>query len=119
MRMKAFGAKMGDAGVAAPAGRSAIGTARLMTQHPTGGGDAGTRRYSVDMHGAGAAKCNAAAEFGAGHTEHVAQHPEERRVGIDIDTVRGSVHDEFHDRPRSCATPRDVGAPKKLRTAFL
>ena len=79
--------------------------------------DAGTRRYSVDMHGAGAAKCNAAAEFGAGHTEHVAQHPEEWRVGIDIDTVRGSVHDEFHDRPRSCATPRDVGAPKKLRTA--
>src|SRR6267143_1942914 len=25
----------------------------------------------------------------------------------------------FIDRPRSCATPRDVGAPKKLRTAFL
>jgi hypothetical protein len=43
------------------------------------------------MHCAGAAKRNAAAEFGAVHAEHVAQHPEERRVGVDIDPVRGSV----------------------------
>ena len=31
---------------------------------------------AVDMHGAGAAQRHAAAELGAGHAEHVAQHPQ-------------------------------------------
>ena len=43
---------------------------------------------AVDMHGAGAAQRHAAAELRAGHAEHVAQHPEQRRVAVDIDAVR-------------------------------
>ena len=53
--------------------------------------DAGTGGDTVDMHRAGAAQRHAAAEFRAGHAEHVAQHPEERRVAVDIDAVRSSV----------------------------
>ena len=54
-------------------------------------GDAGPRRRAVDMHGAGAAQRGSAAEFGAGHAKHIAQHPKQRRVGVDIDAVCGSV----------------------------
>ena len=43
---------------------------------------------AVDVDGAGAAQRHAAAELGAGHAQHVAQHPEERRVAVDIDVVR-------------------------------
>src|SRR5215510_13906490 len=35
------------------------------------GSDAGTGSDAVDMHGAGAAQCHAAAELCAGHAEHV------------------------------------------------
>src|SRR5262245_6787954 len=55
------------------------------------GGDAGADGDAVDMHGAGAAQRQAAAELGAGHAEHVAQHPEERRVAVDIDAVGAAV----------------------------
>src|SRR5258705_12967706 len=48
-------------------------------------GDTGTHCNAVDMHGAGAAERHAAAELRAGHAEYVAQHPEERRVAVDID----------------------------------
>jgi hypothetical protein len=44
------------------------------------------------MHGAGAAQRGATTEFGAGHAENVSQHPEQRRIGVDIDTVPGSVN---------------------------
>src|SRR4029077_14969152 len=36
--------------------------------------------FAVDMHRAGAALRNAATEFGAGHAEHIAQHPKKRHV---------------------------------------
>ena len=39
------------------------------------------------MHGAGAAERHAAAELRAGHAEHVAQHPEEWRVAVNIDAM--------------------------------
>src|SRR6266436_2662862 len=54
-------------------------------------GNAGTGGDAVDMHGAGAAERHAAAELRAGHAEHVAQHPKQGRVAVDIDGVRGSV----------------------------
>src|SRR5215469_2467672 len=44
------------------------------------------------MHGARSAKRDTTAEFGAAHAEHVAQHPEQRGIGIDIDAVRDSVN---------------------------
>src|SRR5208282_1353020 len=51
------------------------------------GGDTGAGGNTVDMHGARTAERHATAEFRAGHAEHVAQHPEERRVAVDIDAV--------------------------------
>ena len=63
--------------------------------------DAGTGGSAVDMHCAGAAQRHAAAEFCTGHTKHIAQDPEERRVAVDIDVVcvavdfDGEGHDEL------------------------
>ena len=54
-------------------------------------GDARAGGDAVDMHGAGAAQRHAAAELRAGHAEHVAQHPEQRRVAVDIDAVSLAV----------------------------
>src|SRR5216684_8692970 len=48
-------------------------------------GDAGTGGDAIDMYGAGAAQRHAAAEFRAGHAEHVAQDPQESGVTVDID----------------------------------
>src|SRR5262249_4540454 len=48
-------------------------------------GNTGTGGDAVDMHSAGAAERPAAAELRAGHAEHVAQHPQERGVAVDID----------------------------------
>ena len=48
-------------------------------------------RLAVDMHRAGAAGGDAAAEFGAGEFEMLAQHPKQRRVGRGIDLVPLSV----------------------------
>ena len=50
---------------------------------------------AVEMHRAGAAERQPAAELCAGHAEHVAQHPEERRVAVDIDGVCVSVDFEW------------------------
>src|SRR5262249_12144239 len=54
-------------------------------------GDAGTGGDAVHMHGAGAAQRHAAAELGAGHAEHVAHDPKERRVTVDIDAMGVAV----------------------------
>jgi hypothetical protein len=55
------------------------------------GGDAGTDGDAIHMHRAGAAQRHAAAEFGAGHAQHVAQYPEERRISVDIDVMHLAV----------------------------
>src|SRR5258708_121008 len=62
------------------------------------------------MHGARAALCDTAAEFRAGQTDHVAQHPEERRIGLDIDLSRCSVDFDCDHRgsPRSKAMMRGL-----------
>src|ERR1700738_1468857 len=49
------------------------------------------RYTSVDIHGAPAAQCHAAAVFRTGQPQHVTQHPEERRAAVDIDRVRVSI----------------------------
>src|SRR5262249_54709759 len=46
--------------------------------------DAGPGGDTVDMHRAGAAQGHAATELRAGHAEHVAQHPKERRVAVHV-----------------------------------
>src|SRR6185312_7234847 len=50
-----------------------------------------TYRRSVKMHRACAALRDAAAEFGAGEAEQVAQHPQERHIGGRVDVLRFSV----------------------------
>src|ERR1700730_9002341 len=52
------------------------------------------------MHGAGAALGDAAAVFGAGKPDRVAQHPKQGRVGFDIDVVIFAVDGKGrHTRP--------------------
>src|SRR5215831_16918494 len=60
-------------------------------------GDKGPDGLPVDMDRASAAECHAAAELRAGHAEHVAQHPQERRVAVDIDLALSSVYFDFVD----------------------
>jgi hypothetical protein len=52
---------------------------------------AGPHGGSVDMHRASATLRDTAAEFRAGQTDHVAQHPEKRRIGLDVDLPGCSV----------------------------
>src|SRR4029077_9650289 len=56
---------------------------------------------TVDMHRARAAQCDTAAEFCARQTDNVAQHPEQRSIGLDVDLPGYSVDvDRDH-----CASP--------------
>src|SRR4051812_26438606 len=55
-------------------------------------GDAGARRRSVDMDGAGTALGDAAAVLRARQPQLLADDPEERRIWIDIDLPHGPIH---------------------------
>src|ERR1700724_4568752 len=50
-----------------------------------------TQRPTIQKHCASATLGDPAAELRAGHSKHVAQHPEERRVAVDIDRPIGTV----------------------------
>src|SRR6266581_6594596 len=54
--------------------------------------DARSSWYAVEVHGAGAAQCGAAAEFGAGHAEQVPQDPKQGHVGWRIDGLSLAVY---------------------------
>ena len=56
--------------------------------------DAGASGFSIDVNGAGAAERHAAAEFSAGHTERVAEYPEQGHFGTDVDRLGFSVQGE-------------------------
>src|SRR6266704_2746372 len=58
------------------------------------GQHAGARRNAVQVHGAGAALRDAAPELGAGESERVAQHPQQRGVGRDVHGGALAVHGE-------------------------
>ena len=72
-------------------------------------------REAIEMHGASAAQCHAAAELRAGHAQHVAQHPKQRRVAVDIDAMRLTVdfNGEGHDVLSLVHQPHP--APKRRR----
>src|SRR6267378_4088293 len=53
--------------------------------------DARAHRLAVNMDRASATQRHAATEFRAGHSEHVAQHPQQRRVVVDIDAAGSAV----------------------------
>src|SRR6202030_1625529 len=55
---------------------------------------AGPRRNAVDVDRAGAALRDAATIFGAGHAERIAQHPQQRGVGLDVDVMALTIDDE-------------------------
>ncbi|MNX70265.1 hypothetical protein D3C86_1015070 [compost metagenome] len=52
--------------------------------HGRGRRDAGAQRCAIDVHGAGPALGDATAELGAGEVGNIAQDPEQRHVGGDI-----------------------------------
>src|SRR6266850_2317308 len=53
--------------------------------------DARAHRLAVEVDRARAAQSEAATEFRAGHAEHIAKHPEQRRVVVDIDAAGFAV----------------------------
>jgi hypothetical protein len=57
---------------------------------------AGPDGLAVQMHRAGPAQSRAAAEFGAGHAQRVAQGPKDRRGRVDVDRVLAAVHNKLH-----------------------
>src|SRR4051794_33557754 len=67
----------------------------LVGAHRAQGQRAGAGRDAVDMHRAGAALGDAAAILRAGHAELLADHPQQRRVGLGLDGVRLSVDVEL------------------------
>src|SRR5262249_52365474 len=52
---------------------------------------AGAYRLAVEVYCAGAALRDAAAVLGAGHSDRVADDPQERRIWFDVDLVRLAV----------------------------
>src|SRR5579863_2630222 len=67
----------------------------------------GAHGGAVDMHRASTALRDTATEFCAGQTDHVAQHPEERRIGLDVDLPGCSVD---VDGDHSGSPPREATA---------
>src|SRR5712691_9070069 len=53
--------------------------------------DARAHRLAIDMDRASAAQSEAATELRAGHSEHIAKHPEQRRVVVEIDAAGFAV----------------------------
>ena len=68
---------------------------------------AAAHRFSVEVDGAGTASADAAAVFGAGEAEFVAQDPKERCIGFDVDVVSDAVNFEMdgHRYPQSWSGP--------------
>src|SRR5262245_388673 len=79
-------------------------------------GDAGARCLAVDQHGAGAALRQSTAELGAVELEIVAQHVEQRRVGLGRDRAAHAVDFEID---RHTASPRSGRPPQCLIRAVL
>jgi hypothetical protein len=83
------------------------------------------------MDGAGAALGDAAAILGAGQPDRVAQHPQQRGVGVDIDLMSPSIHAEISHLQTSmhrrleeamiaaAVTPRSCRAPLSLKNSLV
>src|SRR5438477_435875 len=62
-----------------------------LTDRRRNGRYTGADRPAVQLHGAGSAQRHATAELRAGAADDVAQHPEQRHVGGDIDRVGRAI----------------------------
>jgi hypothetical protein len=56
--------------------------------------DAGADRLSVKVNRAGTAQRHAATELGPGHSEDIAQDPQQRHVGRDVDLAAFAIDDD-------------------------
>src|SRR5262249_23538478 len=81
-------------------------------------GDARAGGDAIDMDGARSAKRHAAAEFGAGHAEHVAQDPQERSVVVDVDCPIDAI-DLDRDGHRYLRLPACSGQVKDSNLGLL
>src|SRR6266852_8063106 len=75
-------------------GRETLNGGDFLARDAGDRGDAGARRFAVDVHGTGAAERHATPELRAGHVQRVAQNPEQRHVRADIDGFCGAVQGE-------------------------
>src|SRR5262249_39806358 len=57
---------------------------------------AGANRLAVDVDGTGTTCRYPASELGPGKAEVLAQHPQQRRLFVDVDTVRGAIDVELY-----------------------
>src|SRR5713226_4534656 len=62
--------------------------------------DAGSRRGAVDMHGAGTAEADAAAELASGQAEMLANDPQQWGILRSVELGRHSIDGEFHGHGR-------------------
>jgi hypothetical protein len=69
------------------------------------------------MHGAGAARSDAATEFRSGQSELLAQDPEQWSLGLDIDLTRSPIDSDVgHDvRSPSLSGSCRLAQPERLR----
>src|SRR5712671_1680429 len=83
----------------------------------TDGRYARAHRHAVDVHGAGAAQGDAAAELCTRDAEHIAQHPQQRSVSIDVDCPRSAVdvERECHVRASSITSAKAADTLTILR----
>src|SRR3979490_1409315 len=72
----------------------AAADSRVTQARTARGGDAGAHGLAVEVHGAGTALSDAAAELRAGHAQRVAQHPQEGRAGRGVDLAGLAVDNE-------------------------
>src|ERR1700756_5656934 len=75
-------------------GRKAFDGGDFFAGHFGNGSAARAGGFAVDVHGAGSAQRHAAAKFGAGHVESVAEHPEQGHLRADVYGLGFSVKGE-------------------------
>src|SRR6266568_1332568 len=100
-------------------GREALDGGDRFALHARHGHEAREHPLAVDMHHAGAALARAAAEFGAGELQLLAQHPQEARALRRVDADRLAVDGEFdrHDGSFVLRTgPRDGSVTGVVRS---
>jgi len=79
---------------------------------------AGARGDAIDMHGAGAALRDAAAVFGAGQADVLADRPEQGRFRLDVDIVILAVDVEAEPfRPPQVRNPADTSEDQAISKA--
>ncbi len=73
-------------------------------------------RLPVHMNGASSALRDAAAEFGAGKPQFIADDPEQRRIRLDLEGVLHTIYLQLERHASSCVSSC-LGATQHLRAA--